>query len=114
MFSRDTEDIKLQAYAGVPTILDQTTKIKIYPLTIKEIISIGMSKYNSMVSILTLTSAKISQMIKDKTKENVDVKKIEPLDYLLQSSQYNDDFLLDLQEAFHTFIREDILLLPRY
>lgn len=112
MSSLNIEEIKLQAFAGQPSIIDNTTKIKVYPLTISEIIEIGMDKYNSMVGLLTMTAAKIQQLVKDKADENVDLSNIEPLSYLLQSAQFDDNFLLELQNAFHTFLKEDILILP--
>jgi hypothetical protein len=46
-------DIKAQTYAGVPSALDKIFQIK--PLTIREILKMGYSTYNSRVGTLLLT-----------------------------------------------------------
>lgn len=51
--------------------------------------------------------------MKEKADQEIDPSTIVPLHYLLQSAELNNAFSLELQNIFSTFLREDILLLPR-
>ena len=104
------EEIKAQAFAGVPTELQGICKI--YPLTMKEILEIGYSKYIGYLGLLLLDEIKIADIVKEKTGQELSVEQINPLTYLLMSAQQNDSFLLDLQNILSTFIKEEVLLLP--
>lgn len=106
----DIEDIKAQAFAGVPTELEGVCKV--YPLTMREILEMGYSKYNVCLGFMILTSEEIVKLIKKKTGQEISPKKITPLSYLLKSADQSDSFLLDLQFAFSTFIKEEVLFLP--
>lgn len=107
----DIEDIKAQAFMGCPSELKGVCKI--YPKTMKEIISIGVTKYNGMLGLLLLTETEIVDIIKEKTGKKIPVEEIEPLSYLMISADQNDMFLLELQAIFSTFIQEDVLFLPK-
>lgn len=104
------EEIKAQAFAGVPSELEGICHI--YPLTMKEILSIGYSKYTGMLGLLLLTEQQIADIVKEKTGQNLSVEQVNPLVYLLLSTEQNDSFLLDLQKVFSTFIKEEVLFLP--
>lgn len=104
-------DIKLQAFAGEPSILPNVCKI--YPLTCREIIAIGEYNYRGKLGLLLLTENEIARLIKEKTKEVIAAEDIDPLNYLLQSADNSDSFFLELKSAFSTFIKEDILFLPK-
>lgn len=105
------EEIKEQAYLGKPSTLPNTCKV--YPLTIGEIISIGSHQYNGWLGLILLTEVEISNLIKEKSGEDIPPDQIHPLSYLLQSAQYDDTFLLELQKVFSTFVKEEVLLLPK-
>ena len=105
------EIIREQAYCCVPSNFNDICEV--YPFTPYEIIKMGRDKYNRKLGMLLLTETDICQIIKEKTGEDVPIETIHPLEYLLQSASLNDTFLLDLQDAFSTFIKEDILLLPK-
>lgn len=105
------EDIKAQAFLGCPSELPGVCKI--YPKTMKEIIGMGVSKYNGILGILLLTEAQIVELIKEKTGKDFPIEQIEPLSYLLMSADQNDTFLLELQSIFSTFIQEEVLFLPK-
>lgn len=105
------EEIKAQAYLCVPSNLNNICQV--YPFTMKEILSMGQSRYNSLLGLLLLTEVDIANIIKEKTGENAEIEKIYPLSYLLKSAELDDTFLLELQTAFSTFIKEEILLLPK-
>lgn len=105
------EEIKEQAFLGIPSTLDNICSIK--PFTIKEIVSMGTSKYNGYLGILLMTETEIQEGIKEKTGQEVPIEEIQPLQYLLQSADHNDTFLLELQTIFSTFVQEDVLLLPK-
>ena len=63
--------------------------------------------------MLLLDEIEIAKIIKEKIGEEVPLEEIEPLSYLLMSADNNDSFSLELQEAFTTFLKEDILFLPK-
>lgn len=105
------EVIKEQAYAGAPSSFSNICKV--YPLTIFEIIEMGTNIYNSRLGLLLLTEVDIAKIIKDKTGQEPEIEKIQPLSYLLQNAAHDDMFLLELQSCFSTFIKEEILLLPK-
>lgn len=103
-------DIKLQAFAGEPSILPGVCKI--YPLTCGQIIRIGDTIYRGRLGTLLLTETEIAKIIKDKTGEDKPLEDIDPLNYILQSADLDDSFFLELKIAFATFIKEDIMFLP--
>lgn len=105
------EVIKEQAYAGVSSSLGNICKV--YPNKMIEIIEMGSNVYNKRLGLLLLNEVDIAKIIKDKTKQEPKIEEIYPLSYLLQSADNDDMFLLELQLAFSTFIKEDILLLPK-
>lgn len=105
------EVIQEQAYAGVPSSFSNICKV--YPLTLYEIIEMGTNKYNSKLGLLLLTEVDIAKTIKEKTGEEPDIEQIHPLSYLLTSALYDNLFSLELQASFSTFVKEDVLLLPK-
>lgn len=104
------EEIQAQAFICAPT--DFNGICQIYPLTMAEILRIGFQKYNRKLGLLLLTEIEIQQIVKEKIKEEVPLEEIYPLNFLLQSANQNDGFFLELKDAFSTFIKEDILLIP--
>jgi hypothetical protein len=72
----------------------------------------GTSIYNRRLGLLLLTEDDIANIIKEKTGSDV-TEAINPLEYLLQSAAYDDMFLLELKDTFATFIKEEVLLLPK-
>ena len=107
----EIEVIKEQAYAGAPSKLSGVCQVR--PLELEEILTMGTNIYNSYLGILLLTEVDIVRIIKEKTGKEPEIEGIRPLTYLLQSSSYDDMFLLELERAFSTFITEEILLLPK-
>lgn len=105
------ETIQEQAYVGAPSSFLDICKV--YPLTLYEIISMGSNNYNTKLGLLLLNELDIAKIIKDKTGTEPELETIQPLSYLLQSAALDDLFLLELQSCFFTFIKEDILLLPK-
>lgn len=103
--------IKEQAYAGKPSELKGVCKI--YPQKMGDIIEFGTLTYNGWLGVLLLTEIDIYNMIKEKTGEEVPIEEIQPLSYLLQSAQYDDTFFLELKRVFSTFVKEEVLLLPK-
>lgn len=112
MLSHDEKElVKEEAFCGLSH--DYKGIFSVSPLTIKEILEMNKMKYESHLALLLLTEVEIAKMIKEKTGEEPDLKNIQPLSFLLQSATVDDAFLLELTDCFHTFIKEDILLLPR-
>lgn len=105
------QDIKLQAFACAPSTLNGICNV--YPLTVQEILGIGWNKYHSYLGTLLLTPESISSMINERIGEDIPPNNIDVLQYLLLSADQNDMFFLELQQIFSTFIKEDIILLPK-
>lgn len=108
--AKDISDIKLQAFAGEPSMLSGTCYI--YPLTCRDIIKMGEQEYNRRLGVLLLTEIEIAKLVKDKTGTDVPLEQIDVLAYLLNSANTNDSFFVELKTAFTTFIKEEILFLP--
>lgn len=107
------EEVKEQAFCCVPSsFYDKQYVCKVYPYSIKEIVEMGTSIYNRRLGLLLLTEDDIASIIKEKTGSDV-TEAINPLEYLLQSAAYDDMFLLELKDTFATFIKEEVLLLPK-
>lgn len=104
-------EIKEQAFIGVPSVLPDVCKI--YPYTLKEIISMGTFNYNKDLSLLTLTEQDILNIINSKLQGQQQIQEIDVLEYLIKSASFNNTFLLELQNAFATFVKEDILVLSK-
>ena len=96
---------------GLPSSLDAICKV--YPLLIPEIIQMGEHEYNKYVGLLLLDEVEISNIIKEKAKTDMPPEDIDVLTYLIMSAESNNTFLLELQTAFSTFIKEEVLVLPK-
>lgn len=105
------EVIKEQAYYCLPSLLPKVGYI--YPLPMYNIVKMGTNVYNSRLGLLLLTETDIAKIMKEKTGQEPKIEDIYPLTYLVQSAAHDDMFLLELQAAFSTFIKEDILILPK-
>lgn len=62
---------------------------------------------------MLLTSSQIEKILLEKNIGDEKIRKLHPLEYLLKSAYYDDTFLLELEKAFSTFIKEEVLLLPK-
>lgn len=105
------EEIKSQAFLNKPSFLPHICKI--YPKTVSEIIEMGQSHYQGILGTLLLDEIKIAKIVKEKTGEDVPLETIQPLKYLLDSADQDERFSLELKSMFSTFIKEDILFLPK-
>ena len=87
----------------------------VYPLTVKEVMGLGRIKYNSYLNLLTMTESDIEFYFEQKIQENPNLQKPDyngVFDYLMRSCENDSTFLMDLQKAFSTFIREQVQILP--
>lgn len=100
--------IKEQAYAGFPSRLGNVCDV--YPGMMRDLLKMGRNIYDKRLGILLLTDSEAQDFFKQKTNQEIN---ITAFDYLLQSASVNDTFFLELTEAFSTFIKEEILLLPK-
>lgn len=78
-----------------------------------DMLKMGSDIYSSRLNLLLLTEADINEIIKKKNLKENEVPDLTPLSYLLKSAELNEMFFLELQNAFSTFIQEEILLLPK-
>lgn len=109
--ANEINDIELQAFIGKPS--DFHGICKVYPLTMNEIIEKGVNQYQGELELLLLDEQKIFNIVKEKTGQEIPIEQIDPLKYLIGSTQQNDTFLLELQSIFFTFIKEEVLFLPK-
>jgi hypothetical protein len=79
----------------------------VYPLQIKDIISMGQDNYNQYLSILCADIREVQHLMK---KEGVSEEDLfdNIFDYLMVQSMYDSTFFVKLNEAFSTFIREEV------
>ncbi len=109
--SKELSVIREQAYCGYPSQLKGVCDV--YPSMMRDYLK-NTIQFSGRLGILLLTETEISDLIKKKTGKEIPIDQIRVLDHLLQSAEHDDNFLLDLQEAFSTFIKEDIFILPSY
>ena len=109
--SKELSVIREQAYCGYPSQLKGVCNV--YPSMMRDYLK-NTIQFSGRLGILLLTETEISDLIKKKTGKEIPIDQIHVLDHLLQSAEHDDNFLLDLQEAFSTFIKEDIFILPSY
>lgn len=109
---KEIEDIQAKAYLCMPTNFKNIASV--YPRTIADIVKMGFNTYMKYLGLLLLDEQKIQDIIKEKTNTVVPLEQIIPLEYLLECSMHSDNFLLELQDAFFTFLQEEVLLLPDY
>lgn len=103
--------IKEQAYAGFPSRLPNVCDV--YPGMMRDLLQMGSDNYGRKLGLLLLSEQDIQKIIKEKIGDNKELQGIKPLEYLLQSANVNESFFLELVDAFATFIKEEILLLPK-
>lgn len=109
--ANQVDEIKSQAFMNEPSNLPFVCKI--YPVTVTEIVRMGESKYRNILGTLLLDEVGIAELLKKKIKQNVPLEEIQPLKYLLQSADQDETFSLELKSMFSTFIKEEILFLPK-
>jgi len=76
----------------------------IYPLRMKEIFGLGEKKFEQYLGLLTLDAREVAKKMKE---AGID-QSFTSFEYLLLSASLNDNFLLELQKAFFTFIKEEV------
>lgn len=111
MPSINIEVVKEQAFMGVPSKLPNVCDV--YPLTIKEIITMGTDVYGQRLGLLLMEETDLHNLLKEKGETSLPIEDIHMLSYLLKCADQDQMFFLELQEAFSTFIKEDILFLPK-
>lgn len=76
-------------------------------------LELGSDEYSKRLNLLLLTKSDVEKIITDKGMDPSKFDDLHPLIYLLRNAEISDMFLLELETAFSTFIKEDILLLPK-
>lgn len=82
-------------------------------MSVGDIVEMGQNRYKQLLYTLLLDEVEIADLLKTKLGQTVPVEEIDPLQYLIMSADNNDTFSLELQEAFSTFIKEEVLFLPQ-
>lgn len=109
--ANEMEIIRQQAYCCKPH--NYRNICKVYPWKVEDMVEMGTNVYYSRLDMLLSTEATIVKDIKKNTGKDVSVDSIHPLEYLLQSATINDMVFLELMNAFSTFTKEEVLLLPK-
>lgn len=76
-------------------------------------LEMGSDTYSSRLGLLLLNEQMIEEIVKKKGANLNEIENLHPLEYLIQSADRDEMFLLELKKAFSTFIKEDILFLPK-
>ena len=79
----------------------------VYPLQIKDIMGIGQDNYNQYLSILCADIREIQRLLKKEGVPDEDLFS-NVFDYLMLQSMCDRTFFVKLNEAFSTFIREEV------
>lgn len=106
MYLIDREDVECKAFAGAAYPLDKLCMV--YPAKVKEVIAMGHKVYNRRLNLLITEEKDLLELFKSK---GINIDNIDVFDNLMESCM-NKDFLLELQSAFRTFIREQVIILP--
>ncbi len=106
--------LKELMFLGAPILIDNGEPIcMVHPLSVKDKIMMDVN-YQKYLSLLTLSEEEVEDIIIAKIGELEyrNMEKVTPFEYLLTNAQYNSMFLLDLKEAFSTFIKEEVIIIP--
>lgn len=103
--------IKAQAYAGYPSQFSDVCKV--YPTMMKDYLQEGEISFSGRLGLLLLTEVDISNMGKERLGKEIPINEIHVLEFLLNNANKDDGFFLELTNAFSTFIKEEITLLPK-
>lgn len=83
----------------------------INPLTVGAVLAL-QNKYSIYLQLLVLDRSSIIRSLQAK-KINLEPSETpDPFDFLMKSCELDNNFLLELEEAFRTFIQEEITILP--
>ncbi|MDD4876984.1 MAG: hypothetical protein PHQ86_07665, partial [Dehalococcoidales bacterium] len=108
MYSADT--VTSLAFIGAPYNYNDICLI--YPLSTGKVLAL-QEKYGIYLQILTMDRSFMIRTLKEKGVE-VNASDIpQPFDYLIQSADYDSNFLLELERAFRTFIKEEVRILSK-
>lgn len=101
--------IESLAYICAPYNFDDICFI--YPMTVGTILALD-KKYDISTQLLTIDRSFIIQRYQLAYGEDFDINNIPtPLEYLMMSCEIDNEFLLELKNAFLTFIREEVTIL---
>ncbi len=98
----------LQLLKGKPITIGEDFCL-VYPITLEEIADMGANKFFRFLNLLTFTQQDVDESLKEIGIETNE--KISPYQFILMSSE-SKDFSLEIKQAFYTFIREEIEILP--
>lgn len=86
----------------------------VHPLKIRDKVMLD-KEYNKHLQLLTISDEDIEDILIQRMgeQEYSAMEKISPFQYILTNAQYSDLFLLDLRKAFSTFIKEEIIVIPK-
>jgi hypothetical protein len=106
MYSVD--NIESLAFVGAPYLFNEICFI--YPLSVGKVLAL-QDKYSIYLQLLTLDRSSIIRILKSKNIELESGKVPDPFDFLMKSCELDSKFLLELEDAFRTFIQEGITIL---
>ena len=92
---------KEQFYAGIPAKIDNLCKV--YPVTLREIATVGAKNFYSYLNLFTLEKEDIDEFLKQQGIEE----DLTPFQFTLINAVGDQQYLNNLQEAFKFFLHED-------
>lgn len=84
------------------------TVAMIYPLTVKEIVGMGVESYQKYVGLFILTEEILKEQFKNKG--DIFPEDMTVFEYLLVKAKMEDSFFIELKQAFSTFLRENVII----
>lgn len=95
--------------AGIPIEIPTESGIlcTIYPITLREIASIGAKNFYSYLNIFTLNKEDVDEYFKD---QQIDMD-LTPFQFLLVMSKADSEYYKIVQKAFKFFLHEEIIIL---
>lgn len=98
-----------ELFMGLP--YEMRNGCNIYQLYIKDIYGALAKKYQYYIGLLTMETEDLKETIAKKGFQDLMQKQeISVFDYLMRSAEYDNNFFLDLKDAFSTFLQKEILI----
>lgn len=92
---------KEQFFVGIPTQIGNICKV--YPVTVREIATIGAKNFYSYLNLFTLDKEDIDEFLQQQGIEE----RLTPFQFTLINANEDQQYLVNLQKAFEFFLHED-------
>ena len=116
MYLIDENEVRMKAFMGIPFLFggDEDPICLIHPIKVQEYIKLG-NQYQQYLTLLTISEEELEDMSEKilDPQQKADFLALTPFKYIMSMSQFNDTFLIDLKNAFSTFLKDEIHIIPQ-